>query len=174
MLRTSKVAIADGKRVCCDSRLVIKSSKHSWIIRLVQRVPAFPFSAGAQISISDRPTIILVFYAPPTHKWVLAFPRLIPPRNVTPPPLSQTLAVMNLKQLWATAAILALSAFGPRFFGVWAQSEMAACRAGWEWVRYICILFASKKRQLVSFGALTCGLHAVTEREFPWARSVCY
>ena len=46
---------------------------------------------------------------------------------------------MNSKQLRVTvAAIFALSAYGPRSSGVWAQTdEMAACRAGWEWVRPI-------------------------------------
>lgn len=58
---------------------------------------------------------------------------------------------MSSKQFWvtATATVLALSAFGPRSSGVWAQSEIAACQAGWEWARYIHSLFASKKRQLM-------------------------
>ena len=43
---------------------------------------------------------------------------------------------MNSKRLWATtAAFFALSAFGPHSFRVRAQSEMAVCSPGWEWVR---------------------------------------
>jgi len=45
---------------------------------------------------------------------------------------------MNSKRLWATTAILfALSASGPNFSGVWAQSEQAVCSPGWDWVRFI-------------------------------------
>ncbi|KAF9647147.1 hypothetical protein BDM02DRAFT_3117514 [Thelephora ganbajun] len=39
---------------------------------------------------------------------------------------------MNSKRLRA-ATIFALSAFGPRSFGVWAQSDMAVCNSGWDW-----------------------------------------
>jgi len=80
---------------------------------------------------------------------------------------------MNSKQLWATiATILALSAFDPRSSGVWAQLDAPVCHAGWEWVRPIYILFASKNRKLMFFWALACGLHTVAEPEFAWARSV--
>ena len=42
---------------------------------------------------------------------------------------------MNSKRLWATT-FFALSALGPRFPEARAQG-MAACEAGWSWVRFI-------------------------------------
>jgi len=101
---------------------------------------------------------------------------------------------MNLKRLWATTVtIFALSVFGPRSSGVWAQ-EQAACRAkpatstpppgdpratpgfsaravGWEWVRF----FPTQQERIHMVpSALMCGSYSFADRELAWARSVSY